>query len=157
MFFQYAFLMCMFTLYSSLFSEPWKLFHTITDGGMSALTFILFTQKFFISSCRILVWRIIFRFCRTDCFGDHLWFPFHLSTAKSTVIIFICLYLVALEYFPYDLIFAISRKLVPCILIQILPVYWYFQRTFLRCFCHSQLSFYAKNMIYKIASLVLYF
>ena len=68
--------------YSSLLQNPTNCFISYRYGGMPALAFILFTQKFPISSCRILVWHI-YCFCRTDSIGGCPLFSFLLSTAKS--------------------------------------------------------------------------
>ena len=65
------------------------------------------TKKFPISSCKCLVCRRIFLFCRTDNFGGLpcLFFCKH----SVSNIFFICLQMVALEYFQYDLTFDISE------------------------------------------------
>ena len=68
-----------------------------------------FTKKFPISSCKRLVCRKIFLFCQTDSFGSLPWLFFRKSTTKSPIFFFICLQMVAFEYFQYDLIFDISE------------------------------------------------
>ena len=48
--------------------------------------------------------REILLFCRTDNFGGLPWLFFRKSTTKSSIFFFICLQMVAFEYFQYDLI-----------------------------------------------------
>ena len=81
----------------------------LMDDGMLALTITLFMQKFPISSCKSLVCRKIFPFCRTDSFGGPPWIFFRKSTTKSPIFFFLCLQMVAFEYFQFDLIFDISE------------------------------------------------
>ena len=65
-----------------------------------------FTKKFLISSCKRLVYRKIFLFCRTVL----MVFPhYSFVTTKSPIFLFICLQKVALEYFQHDLVFDISE------------------------------------------------
>ena len=66
-----------------------------------------FTKKFPMFRCKHLGCHKIFLFCRTDCFGGLPWLFF--CNHKVSNVFFICLQIVAFEYFQYDLIFDISE------------------------------------------------
>ena len=71
------------------------------------LPLLIFTKKFRISSRKRLVCRKIFLFCQTEVL---VVFPdYSFITNKSLIFFFICLQMVAFEYFQYDLIFDISE------------------------------------------------
>ena len=82
----------------------WTAFSLI-DGRISAFTIILFTQKFPISSCKCLVCCKIFLFCRTDSFRGLPRLFFSKCITESPIFFFICLQMVAFEYFQHDLTF----------------------------------------------------
>ena len=113
-----------------------RIISPLKDGGMPALTCILFTQKFPIFSCKILVWNIIFYFSPTDRFGRHPWFPFLLFTAKSPVLFLMSKYssFRVLSIWSHHCYF---QTTFTYILMQISPVYWYFKKNSLECSCHS--------------------
>ena len=118
----------------------WKLVHfrpafhktlwtisSLMDGGMSAFTITLFTKKFPISSCKCLVCCKMFLFCRTDSFW--VFSNYFSKTTKSPIFFFICLQVVAFEYYSivvwsYLWYFWISFS---CILMQTAPVNGYIQ------------------------------
>ena len=128
---------------NAAFFSNLRIVSSLADGGIPALTFIFYPP---ICSWRILIWSIIFRFCRTDVFDDCPWFYFLLSTAKSPILFFICLHIVALEYFPDDLILNFDADIAS--LLIILGELFAMFLSFLTFLC-------TKNIIYKIALLIL--
>ena len=82
------------------------------DAGIPAFSITLFVQKK-VTSLLASAWlcRKIFLFCRTDSFDglNCLFFRNH----ESPIFFFVCLQMVAFEYFQYYLIFDRSDKIYP--------------------------------------------
>ena len=88
----------------SVFRRTLRTFSLLMDGGIPAFTITLFYIS--VSSHQRLACRKIFLFCLV--FPDHSF-----VTTKSPTFFFICLKVVAFEYFQYDLVFNISEWVFP--------------------------------------------
>ena len=98
--------------FRSVFRRTLRTVSLLMNGGIPAFTNTLFLQKIFpISSCKRLVCCKIFLFVEQTVL---VVFPdYSFVTTKSQIFFFICLKMVAFEYFQYDLIFDISEKVFP--------------------------------------------